>query len=47
MNRFRDLPNWPHADLSRFVRHRPHDWHVQEAGTGDTVRAAHRIAGAT
>lgn len=47
MNRARDLPHWPHADLSRFVRHRPHDWHVQEAGTGETLLLVHGAGGST
>lgn len=47
MNRSRDLPTWPNADLSRFVRHRPHDWHVQEAGTGETVLLIHGAGGAS
>lgn len=47
MNRTRDLPTWPHADLSRFIRHRPHDWHVQEAGTGDTLLLLHGAGGSS
>lgn len=47
MNRARDLPTWPNSDLSRCIRHRPHDWHVQEAGTGDTLLLLHGAGGST
>jgi len=47
MNWARDLPTWPHADLSRRIRNRPHDWHVQEAGTGDTILLIHGAGGST
>ena len=42
----RDLKNWPLNHLSRRVRHRPHDWHVQETGAGPTLLLLHG-AGAT
>jgi len=47
MNRSRDLASWPNADLSRTLRHRPHDWHVQEAGAGDTILLIHGAGGAS
>lgn len=47
MNRVRDLPGWPLSELSRRIRHRPHDWHVQEAGTGETVLLIHGAGGST
>lgn len=42
----RDLDSWPLSHLSRRIRHRPHDWHVQETGTGPTLLLLHG-AGAT
>ena len=42
----RDLPSWPLKDHSRRIRHRPHEWHVQEIGTGPTLLLLHG-AGAT
>ncbi|MEM8777171.1 MAG: alpha/beta fold hydrolase BchO [Pseudomonadota bacterium] len=42
----RDLPTWSHPDLSRRVRQRPHEWHIQETGTGPTMLLLHG-AGAT
>lgn len=43
----RDAQGWPMADLSRIVLHRPHRWHVQEGGTGDTLLLIHGAGGAT
>lgn len=43
----RDLPAWPNAALSRRVAHRPHRWHVQEAGRGPTALLIHGAGGAT
>ncbi|MEI4231586.1 alpha/beta fold hydrolase BchO [Roseovarius sp. D22-M7] len=43
----RDLPTWPLHDLSRRIRHRPHDWHVQEGGAGDTILLIHGAGGST
>ncbi len=34
-------------DCSRIVLHRPHRWHVQEAGAGDTLLLIHGAGGAT
>lgn len=47
MNWDRDLPDWPLSDLSRRIRNRPHDWHVQEAGTGETVLLLHGAGGSS
>jgi magnesium chelatase accessory protein len=43
----RDAAGWPMADLSRIVLHRPHRWHVQEGGTGETLLLIHGAGGAT
>jgi magnesium chelatase accessory protein len=43
----RDLPGWPLHALSRRVRCRPHEWHLQEAGSGETVLLLHGAGGAT
>ncbi|MEY1557820.1 alpha/beta fold hydrolase BchO [Yoonia sp. R2331] len=40
-------PEWPMADHSRQVFCRPHRWHVQEAGTGDTILLIHGAGGAS
>ena len=42
-----DLADWPMADVSRKVLCRPHRWHVQDAGTGDTILLIHGAGGAT
>jgi magnesium chelatase accessory protein len=42
-----DASGWPMADHSRFVLHRPHRWHVQEAGAGPLVLLIHGAGGAT
>ncbi|WP_317057433.1 alpha/beta fold hydrolase BchO [Roseovarius rhodophyticola] len=42
----RDLPDWPLSAHSRRIRHRPHDWHVQELGEGPILLLLHG-AGAT
>lgn len=47
MNWARHKDHWPLAEHSRFVRCRPHTWHVQEAGTGPTVLLLHGAGGAT
>lgn len=39
--------DWPLADLSRQVFCRPHRWHVQETGTGDTLLLLHGAGGST
>ena len=41
------LTAWPHADHSRFVDVRPHRWHVQEMGKGDTILLLHGASGST
>lgn len=42
-----DANDWPLAEYSRQVLHRPHRWHVQEAGTGPTILLIHGAGGAT
>ncbi len=42
-----DAAGWPMADYSRLILHRPHRWHVQEAGTGKTILLIHGAGGAT
>ena len=42
-----DADGWPLAQHSRMVLHRPHRWHVQEAGTGPTLLLIHGAGGAT
>ncbi|MDP5086656.1 MAG: alpha/beta fold hydrolase [Yoonia sp.] len=42
-----DAKDWPLAEYSRQVLHRPHRWHVQEAGTGPTILLIHGAGGAT
>lgn len=42
-----DLTAWPHAKHSRFIDVRPHRWHVQEMGQGDTVLLLHGASGST
>jgi len=39
--------DWPLKALSRQVHCRPHRWHVQETGTGDTVLLLHGAGGST
>lgn len=41
------LTAWPHAEYSRFVDVRPHHWHVQEMGQGDTILLLHGASGST
>ncbi|MGS4945629.1 alpha/beta fold hydrolase BchO [Meridianimarinicoccus sp. RP-17] len=43
----RDLPTWPLHQHSRRVAMRPHDWHVQETGTGPTLLLLHGAGGST
>lgn len=43
----RDGADWPNRRFSRFVRHRPHYWHLQEAGEGPVVLLLHGTGGAT
>lgn len=43
----RDGNDWPNREHSRFVRHRPHYWHIQEAGEGPVVLLLHGTGGAT
>lgn len=39
--------NWPNADCSRFVTQPGHRWHIQDAGTGDTVLMLHGAGAST
>jgi magnesium chelatase accessory protein len=43
----RDGRDWPNREHSRFIDHRPHRWHVQEAGKGPTLLLLHGAGGAT
>lgn len=40
-------PDWPNRAWSRRIRHRPHDWHVQVAGTGPLVLLLHGAGAST
>lgn len=42
-----DAAGWPLTQHSRRILHRPHRWHVQEAGSGPTVVLLHGAGGAT
>jgi magnesium chelatase accessory protein len=42
-----DAQTWPLREHSQMVLHRPHRWHVQMAGTGDTLVLIHGAGGAT
>lgn len=43
----KDQDGWPNAQHSRFIALKPHKWHVQEAGQGDTILLIHGAGGAT
>jgi magnesium chelatase accessory protein len=43
----RDRGIWPNAENSSFLRVRPHEWHVQNAGIGPTLLLLHGAGGAT
>lgn len=43
----RDLPDWPNSAMSRRIAAPPHQWHVQEAGSGDTLLLLHGAGGST
>lgn len=43
----RDLSDWPHAEASRRIRNRPHDWHVQEMGSGPDMLLLHGAGAST
>lgn len=43
----RDSAIWPNARASRFVDCKPHKWHIQQAGEGDTLLLLHGAGGAT
>jgi len=42
-----DAKNWPLVEHSRQVLHRPHRWHIQEAGDGPLLLLIHGAGGAT
>ena len=46
MDWVRDLKDWPLSNLSRRIIAKPHQWHVQETGSGPTLLLLHG-AGAT
>ena len=39
--------DWPLSEYSRQILHRPHRWHVQEAGQGPLILLIHGAGGAT
>lgn len=43
----RDLKGWPHRDCSSQIRVRPHEWHVQQMGSGPVVLLLHGAGGST
>lgn len=43
----RDLPSWPHAELSRQLICRPQKWHIQETGAGPTILLLHGAGAST
>ncbi|MEM8537427.1 MAG: alpha/beta fold hydrolase BchO [Pseudomonadota bacterium] len=47
MNWDRDLPAWPLSAHSRRIRCRPHEWHVQEMGTGPLLLLLHGAGAST
>ena len=47
MDPARDLADWPNSNLSRMIRVRPHNWHVQETGSGPLVLLIHGAGGST
>lgn len=42
-----DAKGWPLTAFSRQVLHRPHRWHIQEAGEGPLILLIHGAGGAT
>ncbi len=40
-------PDWPLAEHSRFVRSRPHHWHLQDLGQGPTLLLIHGTGAST
>lgn len=47
MDWHRDLPTWPLSQFSKRVSHRPHQWHVQETGSGETLLLLHGAGAST
>ncbi|MEL7026291.1 MAG: alpha/beta fold hydrolase BchO [Pseudomonadota bacterium] len=42
-----EAETWPFSDNSRFVKHAPHEWHVQDLGDGPIAVLIHGTGGAT
>jgi magnesium chelatase accessory protein len=43
----RDLPSWPNHETSKRLRVRPHEWHIQDMGTGPTLLLLHGAGAST
>ena len=43
----RDLPTWPLHHLSRRIASKPHQWHVQESGSGPLLLLLHGAGAST
>ncbi|WP_294622074.1 alpha/beta fold hydrolase BchO [uncultured Roseovarius sp.] len=43
----RDLPSWPNHETSKRLSIRPHEWHIQEMGTGPTLLLLHGAGAST
>lgn len=43
----RNSADWPMAAHSRFILHKPHLWHIQDAGNGPMILLIHGAGGAT
>ncbi|WP_297774853.1 alpha/beta fold hydrolase BchO [uncultured Roseovarius sp.] len=43
----RDLPDWPHHDHSRRIHHPPHQWHIQDMGSGPLALLLHGAGAST
>lgn len=41
------LKGWPRSETSRFLRVRPHDWHLQDSGTGPALLLLHGTGAST
>lgn len=47
MDWHRDLPTWPLHDRSKRIHHPPHQWHVQDIGSGPVVLLLHGAGAST
>jgi len=47
MDWHRDLPTWPLQEHSRRLHHPPHQWHVQEMGSGPVALLLHGAGAST